>query len=267
MSAGVSRGILELARAGRISATSAMTVAPDWSREAPALIEVADRISVGLHLTLSEFGPLGPMPRFAPDGRFPLLRLTARSALLGRLPRTEIAAEIARQLDAFEAAFGRPPDFVDGHQHAHTLPGVRGPLLSVLAARGLAGRVWLRDPFDTPGPILVRGGPVKKALVVAALSLGFGRQARRAGFSTNRGFAGFSSFRPGDDLRAIFPRFLAAPGPAHLIMCHPGHVEPGERLDGVAETRRQELAYLASDDFAALLDERGVKLVRSPENS
>jgi predicted glycoside hydrolase/deacetylase ChbG (UPF0249 family) len=105
---------------------------------------------------------------------------------------------------------------------------------------------------------------VPKALAVAALSSGFGALARRAGFATNRGFAGFSAFDPGRDLALDFARFLMAPGPAHLVMCHPGHVVAGETLDDVVEARERELAFLASDKFPALLERRGFRLVRAP---
>jgi predicted glycoside hydrolase/deacetylase ChbG (UPF0249 family) len=105
---------------------------------------------------------------------------------------------------------------------------------------------------------------VPKAFVVAGLSLGFGAEARRAGFATNRGFAGFSPFDPGRDLALDFDRFFTAPGPAHLVMCHPGHVVTGETLDDVVEARERELAFLASDRFAALLERRGVRLVKAP---
>jgi predicted glycoside hydrolase/deacetylase ChbG (UPF0249 family) len=264
ISAGVSRGILELATAGRISATSAMSVAPGWPDLARRLAPLRERIGIGLHLTFTGLRPLGPMARFAPDGAFPVLRNVVRMAVTGRLPGAEIAAEIDRQLDAFADAMGSAPDFVDGHQHVHALPGLRGPLIAALSRRGLAGRVWLRDPADNPVSILRRGVSVPKALAVAALGSGFGTLARRAGFATNQGFAGFSAFDRGRDLTSDFERFLMAPGPAHLVMCHPGHVVAGETLDDVVEARERELDFLASDEFPALLKRQGFRLVKAP---
>jgi predicted glycoside hydrolase/deacetylase ChbG (UPF0249 family) len=260
ISPGVSRGIVELARMGRLSATSAMSVAPDWPRLARGLDGVRDRIAIGLHLTFTGLAPLGAMPRFAPEGRFPPLGQVVRDALTRRLPLAEIAAEIDRQLDAFVAGFGREPDFVDGHQHVHALPGIRDALLAALVKRGLAGRVWLRDPADRAVSILRRRVEARKALVVGALALGFAEAARRAGFAANQGFSGFSGFDPAADLAVDFASYLVAPGPAHLVMCHPGHVDPGDVLDEVVESREREFAYLASDAFASLLAERDVVL-------
>ena len=175
----------------------------------------------------------------------------------------EIRAEIDRQLDRFEAVMLRPPDFVDGHQHVQGLPGIRGALLDALEQRRLQGRCWLRDSGDSLHRILLRGAQVKKALVVRGLAAGFRRAARRAGFATNNGFAGFSDFNPGHDYAAQFETYLRARGRRHLIMCHPGHVDEDLRaLDPVTVTREQELAFLLSPRFAEMLERRGLRLGR-----
>jgi predicted glycoside hydrolase/deacetylase ChbG (UPF0249 family) len=89
-------------------------------------------------------------------------------------------------------------------------------------------------------------------------------QAREAGFLTNRGFSGFSPFDPARDLDRDFATYLAATGPAHLIMCHPGEVADRSGLDAVVEARRRELAYLSSPAFGRLLAATGVELVPAP---
>jgi predicted glycoside hydrolase/deacetylase ChbG (UPF0249 family) len=260
MSEGVSRGIRDLADAGRISATSVMANMPGWRDLAPALRPFEGRIGIGMHLTLTWGRPLGPMPEFASSGRLPDLAPLLRAVLLRRLPVSEIEAEIDRQLEAFAEAFGRDPDFVDGHQHVHALPGIRTALLRVLGQRGSPRPIWLRDPADTPSAIARRGAGVRKAAFLSVLTRGFGPAARGAGFRTNRGFAGFSDFGPGRDLGRDFAAYLTAPGPAHLVMCHPGYVDDGRGLDTVVEARRRELDYLGSDAFAGLLAARGMVL-------
>lgn len=102
--------------------------------------------------------------------------------------RKEIAAEITRQLDAFEEALGRPPDFVDGHQHVHVLPGVRRALLDILVRRYPAGSLYVRDPADSAAAIRARGVAVAKALVIAGLATGFRGAALKRGLRVNRGF-------------------------------------------------------------------------------
>jgi hypothetical protein len=262
---GVSRGILEAAEAGGISATSAMTNMPDWPRLAPALRPLHERIGVGLHLNFTTAAPLGAVPSLAPGGRFPALPDLMRAAFTGRLNASEVRAEIERQLDAFEAAFGAPPDFVDGHQHVHVLPVIRPMLLQALGARRLKGRIWLRDPSDDVLPIIRREVSAQKALIVKALALGFRRAARAAGFDTNEGFSGYSPFDLATRPERVFGQALLDLGPRPLVMAHPGYADDTLRaLDPDVESRPNELAYLKSDAFRGLLQARGLALVPRP---
>lgn len=265
MTPGVSAGIRHLAALGRLSATSCMTNRPHWPQDAELIAPLRERIALGLHVNLTLGAPLSACPALAPAGTFmPLPRLLSL-ALRGIAPLDEIAAEIEAQLDAFVAATGHEPAFIDGHQHVHALPGIRTALIDALSRRGLEERVWLRDPADSVGAILRRGGQVGKALAVRALAAGFGRAAREAGFTTNRGFAGFSAFDPREDYGKAMGRYLTAPGAGHLVMCHPGEVDEEIRgLDPAVESRKVELDYLASDAFGDLLARRALRLVQSP---
>jgi len=261
LSDGVSRGIVELAGMGRLSATGAMTNMPGWRRAAPELKPLEGRIAIGLHLNLTTGSPLGAMAKLAPNGWFPALRELLGEAFKGRLDRTEIVGEIARQLDAFEEAYGQAPSFVDGHQHVHVLPGVREALLQVLRERGYAGRVWLRDPADRTVSILRRPIGRGKALIVKSFARGFARDAHAAGFATNRGFSGFAPFDLSIPADRIFETAFSHMGPRPLVMCHPGYGDDELRgLDPAVESREAELAYLKSDAFGALLAERGIRL-------
>ncbi|KPF66706.1 hypothetical protein IP69_14235, partial [Bosea sp. AAP35] len=99
---GVSRSILALIEAGKLSAAGAMTNRPHWQTFATAFGALGEKADLGLHLNLTCAAPLGAMPRLAPGGEFPALRDLARAAATSPTARREIAAEIARQLDAFE---------------------------------------------------------------------------------------------------------------------------------------------------------------------
>ncbi len=260
---GVSRGIIEALRAGRLSAVSALVTGPRWPALGHELMRGGFDADVGLHLNLTLGEPLGPMPQFAKDGVFPPIRALVRAAREGKLPLAEIRAEISRQLDRFEAVTGRPPDFVDGHQHVQVLPHIRDELLDELAQRGLKGRLWLRDSGDALARILARGAQLKKALIVSHLARDFAREAELSGFKVNRGFSGFSDFHPGKDYARLFKSYLRARGPRHLIMCHPGHVDAELReLEPVTVTREQELAFLLSPGFEGMLAKKGLKLGR-----
>ena len=263
LSPGVTRGILDALGKGRLNATGAMTNRPLWKEAAPDVAAFSDRADIGLHLNLTFGAPLGPMPTLAPSGVFPRLGPFLKAARARRLPADEVRAEIARQLDAFEDAMGRPPDFVDGHQHVQVLPGVRDWLLQELVRRGLAGRLWLRDSSDRLPRILTRRVELPKALVLASLGRGFADAAHRLGFHTNEGFAGFSAFDLQRDYGRDFARYLVSPGARHLVMCHPGHVDADPSAgDEVREPRARELEFLLSDQFAHALGAAGLNLHR-----
>lgn len=247
MTAGVSRGILRLAEKKRISATSVMSGCRHWPDLARELMGVADRIDIGLHLNLTMGAPVTAMRSTAPAGLLPAIGVLTRKALTGSLDRQELATEIDAQLARFEDEAGRAPDYVDGHQHAHALPVIRDVLLARLAQRYAVRRPYVRNPWDAPLAILARRSSTPKAMAVAALAGGLYALASKSGVALNRGFAGFSAFDPGQDYAAAFARYLVRPGPAHLVMCHPGEIDEELRMiDPVVETRAQELAFFES---------------------
>jgi chitin disaccharide deacetylase len=260
LSPAVSRGIVEALAAGRLAATSAMTTRPSWLQAARELLDFdAD---VGLHLNLTLGAPLTRMPQFAPAS-LPAIDRVLRTAGAQDFPTAEVAQEIEAQIDAFGQAFGRMPDFVDGHQHVHVLPGIRQSLFAVLARKNLAGRLWLRDSGDRPLRILARGIDLKKALGLAFLARSFAREAKSRGFTVNDGFAGYSDFSERRDYPADFARYLVAPGKRHLVMCHPGHVDDElAALDPATASRERELAFLLSPGFIAALEKAGARLGR-----
>lgn len=245
MTEGVSRSILALLGRGKLSATGAMTNRPHWRWFAPELAAFAGKADLGLHLNLTCAEPITTMPRLAPGGVLPGLKDVASAAASSSTVRAEIATEITRQLDAFEDAMGRAPDFVDGHQHVHVLPGVRRTLLDLLARRYPAGSLYIRDPADRAAAIRARGVAVGKALIISGLATGLRGAALKRELRVNRGFSGVAPFDPQRDFGADLRRFLIEPGAAHLVMCHPGFVDDELiRLDPVTATRPIEHAAL-----------------------
>jgi predicted glycoside hydrolase/deacetylase ChbG (UPF0249 family) len=245
---GISRAVGELAAARRLSATSVLVTARQWPLAAPRLAVHRGRLSVGLHLNLTLGAPLGAMPQLAKTGRFPSLRGLILRALAGLLDGKEIAAEISRQLDSFEGGVRFPPDHIDGHQHVHVLPGIRGALFHVVSQRYPGRAPLIRDPSDRIGAIMARRAAVPKALVTGALATGFGNAARSHGLRTNDSFAGFSDFDAKMPFTTELQRALLAPAQRHIVMCHPGHVDAElANLDAVVERRAEEYAALMGD--------------------
>lgn len=260
MTPGVTRGILACLEAGRISAAGAMTNRPHWQEDAPALRNFEGKADLGVHFNLTCGAPLTAMPRLAPGGELPELPAILRAGPLGLLPRGEIAAELEAQLSAFEDAMGRPPDFIDGHQHVHALPGVRRVVADVLARLYPGAKPYLRDPADRFAAIRRRGRYEKKAMLLAALTRPFAQRMRALGFALNAGFAGYSNFDEKGGYAADFESYLVEPGQRHLIMCHPGEVDDELRqLDPVTESRPVETAFLLSQRFIEICEAAGMQ--------
>ena len=175
---GVGAAIRDLIAQGRLSATSCMTAGPYWPEEARLLAPLAGQADIGLHFTLTDQTPAGPMPVLAPEGRLPPIGRLMKDAYTGRLDPAEIAAEFARQLHNFTAALGRTPDFIDGHQHVHLLPVVRDVVAA--AAKDLPG-IYQRSCAEPFFSVLKRGVAPPKALLLSAMAraLGKPREARR----------------------------------------------------------------------------------------
>jgi len=255
ISPAVSAGIRELALAGRLSATGVMTCMRHWSAEAPALRPLVGRIAVGLHFTLTDQAPLGPMPVLAPAGRLPPIARLVTLGLFGRLPGGEIAAELDRQLDAFESHFGAPPDFIDGHQHVHLFPGVWPLVLAAFDRRLDPRRCWLRDCTETG---LWRRPDAVKAAIIDRFGRALARGAKARGIRCNRGFSGFYDIGR-HSLAEAFPAMVAGAADGHLLMVHPGHVDEALRAcDSLTEPRQAEWDFLAGPDLPACLERLGL---------
>lgn len=261
---GVNAAIRELIAANRLTATSVMSLCPFWASDAAALRELADKADVGLHFTLTDQTPLGPMPRLTPAGRLPPLGRLMALAYRGGLDAGEIRDELARQIDAFTAAWGGPPAYIDGHQHVHQLPTVRDAVVNAMAT--LPG-AYVRRCCEPVGAILHRRVAVPKTLLIGALGHGLSRLLDARAIPSNDRFAGVYDFATTTPFAALMPRFLDGflngPPGRNLLMVHPGLPDDAlRRVDSLVEPRRAEYEYLKGAEFAALLEQRGVHLTR-----
>ncbi|MHC2256247.1 ChbG/HpnK family deacetylase [Bradyrhizobium embrapense] len=255
LSDGVNRAIRDLIERGRLNATSVMMVTPAIGREAAAALTASVakslRCAIGLHVTLT--APFRPLTmHFRPldgDMFLPFPRLL-RAGLMHRLDAELVHAEVLAQLDAFHDLFGRAPDFVDGHQHAQLFPQVRDGFLRAVKER--APGAWVRQ-CGREGP-LARQLAAPKALVLNVLSTQFRIKAQRSGLRFNPAFAGAYDFTRETDFAGLMRGFLDGLPEDGLVMCHPGFVdETLKSLDPLTTQRETEHAYLAGDDFPALL--------------
>jgi predicted glycoside hydrolase/deacetylase ChbG (UPF0249 family) len=196
---GVNRGIVEAHSDGIVTSTSLMVD----GRAAAGAVELArshPALAIGLHWDLDRVD--------AADG-------------------AAVEAELARQLDAFQALFGRPPTHVDSHHHVHRHPDVAPIAESVAAPLGV--------PLRGDGRITFVGG-----------------------------FYGQWEWQV-TDLEHVSPEFLiwilrneVGPGWTE-ISCHPGYTGGGFASAYLAE-REAELATLKDPRVRAEIDALGIRL-------
>jgi predicted glycoside hydrolase/deacetylase ChbG (UPF0249 family) len=234
------RSILELGKTQAITATSCAVDGPFMQRHAAALAALRPRLTVGLHLNLTE------NPNFA--GNQSLSQWILGSYLRRPKALQGLAGEVDRQLARFETLLAGAPDFVDGHEHVHQLPVVRDILLAAMQRR-YGHSVLVRCTW----PRHFRGG---KAAVIALLGASALREAaRRGGLTCNRDFAGVYDLRSRSGYAARMEEWLRNLDDGGLVMCHP------EEPTGPALTaRHQEHRFFSSPEWPRLLRSWNVAL-------
>ena len=267
LSDGVSRGIIELCQAQRLSAVSALVTAADWPEHAALLREVRGAVAIGLHFNLTLGEALltrSGAAHLNANGSFFTVGRLVRRALARRLNGAQLRAECGAQIAVFQEATGALPDFIDGHQHVHALPIVRHAVIAATDDHDWVQHPLVRLPRTRRYGLSGRSGAPLKEGAVNLLTRGFDDLLRAAGLPHNDTFAGFSTFAVGSDYRAELETALAAgaqpangdrqasSGRCHLVMCHPGYVDEAlaARDDPLIERRREEFdALMAADDL------------------
>ena len=249
----VDEAVAQLCLAGRLSATSCMTTSPRWREAASGLKALRPRLSVGLHFNLTESHG-GAVPAHA-------LGTVIRQAYTGHWSAVQMRTLWQHQLDAFEDVLGTPPDFIDGHQHVHQLPGMCDALLAVMQQRYTPAQMpWVRS--TAPVGTLWRS---PKAAIIALLG-GWQttRALRKAGVMINHGFGGVYGFDASSPASygAQMAQWLPEVKTGSLLMCHPATEEVVG--DAIGAQRPVEFAYLMSDALGELLAQQQCRIQQGP---
>jgi chitin disaccharide deacetylase len=191
-------GILEAADSRAVDSVSAMVTRERLEPE-PLL---ATGVEIGLHLELA--------PELTEGER------------AGRPAREEALRELDRQLRAFEAAFGCPPAYLDGHLHCHAHPGLATAMARRAAERRLPAR---------------------------SIDAGHRRILRREGVATADRLIGRYSEEPEGalpvELRPVVDGEGELPRGITEWMVHPGHPDPASG-SGYDRAREEDLDLLLS---------------------
>src|SRR6185437_3615190 len=162
----VSRGIRELLAIQRLTATGCMVVYPEFGEDGPLLRPYLEQADIGLHFTLTADRPLSSV----------LLK-----GWLRRLDNRAMRTEVARQIEMFERALGRPPAFIDGHQHVHLLPGAREAVVE--AARKIGA--YVRSTRERVNAEMLRRPAPRDSIYLSLASRPLARLAAQDGVRTN----------------------------------------------------------------------------------
>ena len=256
LSPGISNGIAQLARHGRLTAISCLTNGDGWPIDAPLLGDLPPTVDIGLHLNFTEGRPTSArLRRLWP--RLPALPRLIALAHVGALPMPEVRAEVHAQLSEFVKVRGRPPDFIDGHQHVHHLPGLRRVILDMVE------HVQPLPAIRNTGRLLGPGFKTKRWLIERTGGRALMRELGHRVLAHNTALLGAYDFAD-TDYRALMRGWLAAlPAQGGLLFCHPGARGAVEPPDPIAHARQRELAYLEGDEFALDLKAAGVVLGRA----
>lgn len=249
LNAAVDDGIARLAEQRRLTDVSAMSSRPRWPQVARRLAALPVRR--GLHFNLTEGDPLSDaLRRHWPH--FPSLGQLLLQAGLRALPRSAIAEEWRVQLDRYTQGLGAAPQFLDGHQHVHALPGVRETLLDAASQLGV--------PVRNSGRVLGPGFAFKRRVIATCGGRALLAQMRTRGIAHADALVGVYDFNPEADFRALMRGWLGglSEGQTALLFCHPALGQ--EAGDAIAPAREREAAYLGSQAFADDLTEFRVSL-------
>ncbi len=249
MNAAVDEGIFELARLGRLNATSCLVDGPTFPGNAARLR--ASGLQLGLHLNFTE--SLGQPGLYLPVSRLILRTWT------GRMDASQCRQQIAHQLDRFEALIGCAPDFIDGHQHIHQFPQIREILLQELSSRYADRLPWLR--YTGAGSLSGLNLRLRiKAWIIQMLGArAFSKEARRLSFATNRAFLGIYDFRGGEAAyRRLLQSWLQQARDGDMIMCHPA--SQAVAGDALGPQRQAEFEVLRNDATGDWLKKYGLVL-------
>ena len=263
-SEGVSRGILEAAAQGVVTAVGILANSPFFEDHLARLRSV-EGVDAGVHLNLSAGRPL--TERLAAllkrsGGEFPRTKFgTAFSVLAGRIGLDLIEAEWDAQIRRCRDA-RVPVRFLNSHEHIHMLP----PLYRLV--RRLADRHGISFIRHTEAEWFDfrRLSGIPREAILHALD----RLDRRLSPGGGPSLIGVS--RTGKIDRTYLTRRLASlrRGCVYELMCHPGRPVPGEIPDrGLAAYHdwEGELDALLAAKASGLLDRGAVRLrrFRDPE--
>jgi predicted glycoside hydrolase/deacetylase ChbG (UPF0249 family) len=250
----ISKGILEAASSGALTATGILANSPDLKTQLEWLDSV-EGLDVGVHLNLTFRQPLtAAMAEKLVhwNGCFPGAYSMSWMILTGKISIHEVRVEWRAQIEACQ-----PKNllFLNSHEHIHMLP-VLFPLMLELAQEynipyiRLTQSEWLAS-FGA-------SALVRNTLMQAMQAINQPRLKVKTPLFLGLSRSGKLDY---DYLETIFSKLK--PGQSYELMCHPGCFDPSEISDSRLRSYHDwegELALLQSQKVHALYEKFGIRL-------
>ncbi len=268
-----SRGILELAQEGRVTATVLLVNSPHAESAVDVWARAGRPVELGWHPNLTLDRPILP-PEQVPSlvngqGKFWPLGRFLRRVVSGRIRAGEVVAEFRAQYQRFRDLVGQPPGVINSHQHVALFPPVGRALHEVLA--GQSPRPFLRRVREASATLRHVPGAKVKRCVLSALGRRLAGRSKRLGFPGCSRLVGITDPPCVADER-FYARWLEqVPGGRVELACHPGYRD--ETLigrdccgdDACVSRRVHELHLLRSPDFTDAVRRAGFRLTAPAE--
>lgn len=249
----VSRGILDAAASGTITATGILANNPDLINQLEWL-KAVDGLDIGVHLNLTYGHPLtaslaDKLPNS--NGMFPGAYPISLMILNNKIDIGDVRAEWCAQIEACQ---GRKLMFLNSHEHIHMLPALFS-LTHELAQEYQIPQVRLtRAEWILPGI----PGLLRNTLIQCMQTINQNRFKACAPILLGLSRSGKLSL---DYLATIFSRLK--PGQTYELMCHPGYFDPSQISDNRLKAYHDwenELSLLGSTQLQDLYERFGIRL-------
>lgn len=223
-----SRGILDLAKEGVITASVAIINCADAPRAIEEWKKAAPKADLGWHPNLTLDAPVckaEEVPSLVrPDGTFWPLNAFLKRICLGKIKHEDVYREWSAQYHRFIELVGYPPLVVNSHQHVSLFPPADKALLKILGKQ--TPRPYLRRVVERIRPLFSVPGARIKRMVLSTLGSRVARKARKMGLSGSRQLIGVTDHGCVTDER-FWTRWLdkTSRRGGIEICCHPGYYD------------------------------------------
>ena len=254
----VSKGILEAAKSGALTATGILANSPDIATQLQWLNGI-EHLDVGVHLNLTYGQPLTKVMAEKLEhwqGQFPNAYAMSGLLLTGKINLADVRTEWRAQIETCQAQKLR---FLNSHEHIHMLPLLFPLVLELAKDYGIEHVRLTQAEWLTPFGL---SAFIRNSLMQTMHFINQGHLKVKGPLFLGLSRSGKLDY---DYLTTIFSKLK--PGQSYELMCHPGHFNPTEISDArllAYHDWEGELALLQSPKVHDLYEKFGIRLSLYP---